>query len=350
MKVAIYGLPQSGKTTLYKYLASIPLKDERLPKQVALNVNDERLQILAREFESEKIVTVEFMLFEPYGDITSDGRSFEPIRPSDALIWQIRGYDGGYGKPNPIEDFQMLKEIAIEKDLQVLNKRLETINSSIRKISGDDKKKIEKEKAAIEKIIAHLNDGKSVRILELKDAELAVARNYGLITAKPVLVNVSCDDDIYAKREELVAEFEKINQDESLRINYICTMPSYDMELDELDEEEALMFREDAGLETGIQQIMIFRIFESAEQDVYLTAGPKESRAWLIKKGATAVEAAGVIHSDIAQGFIRAEVLGWEDFIEHGSHKEARAKGRLRLEGKEYIVKDGDIMLFRFNV
>ncbi|MFP4459590.1 MAG: DUF933 domain-containing protein [Candidatus Zixiibacteriota bacterium] len=351
MKVAILGLPQSGRTTLYRYLSGTPINQERLPKQAALDAIDERLQKLTEDSESDKTTKAEFILFDSQGDIVSDGRCMDPVRPADALIWQFRGFDEGFGEPNPVEDYQMLREIALEKDKNSLQNRLENIEKSLsRGIQGEERKKLEREKKAVEKMLAQIEEDKPVRLLELDENELKYSNNFGLITAKPALVHISCDEDHYSKLDDYIEEIKSVCKGELNRIDFAGSTPLFELELAELDEDEIAMFREEAGIMADPVKEIIEHVFHASEQEVFLTTGPKESRAWLIKKGATAVEAADVIHSDIAQGFIRAEVLAWDDYEKAGSYKEAKSQGKIRLEGKDYVVKDGDIILFRFNV
>ncbi len=350
MKVAILGTPQSGRTTLFRYLGGFGKKQDRLPPLAQVHIPDRRLDLLEKEYSAKKYTTAEFELHDTVGDFETDGRTLEPVRPSDAVIWQFRAFDEGFGKPDPASDYELLKSVVIEKDTQILEKRLENLERSLsRGMKGDEKKRLEKEKEWILTFIDHMKEEKSIRMLELDEAGRNVVRNFGLISAKPALIHISCDEENFAKKDELLKEIRE-RAEETKNIGFAASMPMFELELAELPEEESEIFREDAGLVESSKDTVVKGVFDASKKHVFLTAGEKEVRSWLIPQGATALEAAGAIHSDIAQGFIRAETLAWADYDKYGSYRAAKDEGKVRLEGKEYVIEDGDIILFRFNI
>lgn len=248
---------------------------------------------------------------------------------------------------NPLRDIETINLELIFSDIEIMERRY----AKVSKVARNDKA-MAKEAELVKRIIAHLEDGKMARSLEIDDEEeLALIQSFNLLTYKPVIyaANVS-EDDLAddAAGNDFVASVREYAASEGSEVFVICAQ--IEQEIAELDDDEKKMFLEDLGLtESGLEKLIkaSYRLLGLIS---YLTAGPTESRAWTIKKGTKAPQAAGKIHSDFERGFIKAEVVSYDDLMACGTYNAAKEKGLVRMEGKEYVVKDGDVVLFRFNV
>lgn len=364
MKLGIVGLPNVGKSTLFNALTKAGAESANYPfctiepNVGVVAVPDKRLDVLKEMYQSERILpaVVEFVdiagLIKGASKGEGLGNQFlSHIREVDAIVQVVRCFENDNiihvdKTVDPLRDIETINLELIFSDMEVLERRI----AKSKKVAKNDKA-IAAELTILEKVYEALEAGKPARTFLGEDADQdALIESLGLISAKPVLyaANVSEDDLVSGEDNDYVKRVKAFAAEEGSETFVICAQ--IEQELADLSEEEKAVFLEDLGIHSTGFDLLVAASYKLLGLISYLTAGPKEVRAWTITNGTKAPGAAGKIHSDFERGFIRAEIVNFDDLVESGSYNAAREKGLVRLEGKEYVVKDGDIILFRFNV
>ncbi|WP_409227280.1 redox-regulated ATPase YchF [Gudongella sp. SC589] len=364
MKLGIVGLPNVGKSTLFNAITHAGAESANYPfctiepNVGVVAVPDERIYKLAEIYNSKKIVPTAIEFYDIAGLVAGASKGeglgnkfLSHIREVEAIVHVVRCFQNEdvvhvSGGIDPLRDIETINLELMLSDMELLERRLE----KSQKLAKNDKS-LRLEVEVIKKALQVLEEGKSLRTLDLTDDEAALLRSFNMLSSKPIIyiANISESDVGSEEENPYVNQVKEFAATEGAEV--VVVSAEIEEEISQLDEEERKEFLADLGLtESGLDKLVqaSYRLLGLIS---FLTAGEPESRAWTIKRGTPAPQAAGKIHSDIERGFIRAEVIHYDDLMAHGgSMASAREKGLVRIEGKDYIMKDGDVVHFRFNV
>lgn len=366
--LVIIGLPASGKTTVFNALTGSSAEtgaysgDSSEPNLANVKVPDARLDLLTEMFQPQRRVPADVQYLDVAGvakGIAEKGMSgtlLGHLSQADALVLVVRAFED----PNvphveetvdPVRDVETLTLELLFSDLAAVEKRIERIRHQLPKLSGREREGTERERALMERLKSALEAEIPIREMlnDLEADDVKIMRGFGFLTAKPLLILLNLGEEQLGETGAalITAVSERFGRP---HVAVDALAGQIEMEIGRLDPEDAREFMNDLGIaESGLDRVIRLS-FDLLGLMPFFTVGPDECRAWTIRRGATAVESAGEIHSDIQRGFIRAEIVGYDDLIATGSIAEAKKQGKFRREGKDYIVQDGDVINFLFNV
>lgn len=357
LSIGIIGLAQAGKTTVFNALtrsqAQVGYAAGKHANVAVVNVPDDRLTVLDRLFKSKRIVPAQVQYTDIAGGLADQGEKGElgrailnALQRVDALLLVIRAFTDSSGlAPTPASDLEaVLLELTLA-DLEIVERRLARLTEQRQKAKLTEGE--EREIVVLNQIRQALAAGRPVRDLDLDEADEKVIRNYQFLTARPLLVTLNIAEADLARAEALCADLRPLLPYQKTMVTALCG--KLEAEIAQLDPAEAAEFVAGLGIgELGLNR-MIQLSYELLGLISFLTSGADETRAWPIRRGSPAIKAAGAVHSDMEKGFIRAEVVSYADLVRYGSMAEAKRHGAVRLEGKEYVVQDGDVIQFLFS-
>ncbi|MDR0927087.1 MAG: redox-regulated ATPase YchF [Ignavibacteria bacterium] len=358
MQIGLIGLPYSGKTTLFQTLTSVHIdaaNAKRESNQAIVKVPDARLDKLTAMFNPKKKVNANIEIVDIVGVQKGDSTSSQfnsqfigKVKTNDALIHVVRGFEDDTiphpdGSINVLRDIATIDDELLLTDMAFVEARLEKLEKDIMK--QKDKDLVKREIASMQRWQAHLEQNKPLRQLDFPEEERIYLKNYQPLTAKPLLIAVNMSDSNVSESAKFVADLKQ--QITGSKISIEPFFAKIEQELSLLSDEEKAVFMEEYGLSDSPLDRMLGSAYHLLGLQSFFTVGEDECRAWTIRKGMTAQDAAGVIHTDFYNKFIRAEVVSYENLIDAGSYAKCKEKGTFRLEGKDYICNDGDILNIR---
>ena len=358
MQIGIVGLPQSGKSTLYQIITKTHLDPSSMMKvethQSMIKVPDTRLDKLTEIFNPKKKINATIEVLDVVGLQKGDSGSTQftsnflsKVKTNDALIQVVRLFKNEIvphpdGAVNMMRDIDNFETEFILSDLAIVEKRIDTVKKQFQKTQDD---KLKRELPVLEKCYEILQQEQPLRDAHLTEDELKILSSFQLLSAKPMLIALNLDENQVSESDKYLSELAKKKLSKHTKALFF--FGKIEQEMSELSDKEAAVFMTEYGIKESALNNIIRESYDLLGLQSFFTCGEDECRAWTIKKGANAQEAAGEIHTDFYNKFIRAEVVGYDDFIEAGTFAKAKEQGTWRLEGKEYIVKDGDIMVIR---
>lgn len=362
MEIALIGLALSGKSTVFRALtrghAQSVARGAVEPAVGVVKVPDERLDRLCAVLRPKKVTHLEVRYLDFPGAFTARGEGppsavLAALAQADALAHVVRAFRDETvphpeGSVDPHRDIGALHLELAFADAAVLERRRQRLEPAVRSARAGEREQGERELALIERLREALEEGTPIRAQTLTPDERRLLSGYQLLTDKPLLLLINIDEADIGRAEEIEGEVRERWGGPGIVVAALCA--KLEQELTELSEEDAAAFRRDLGLREGVLDRVLRLSQEALGLITFFTVNEAEGRAWAVPAGTTAVEAAGKIHSDMARGFIRAEVISWEDLVACGSFAEARRKGLLRTEGKQYVVQDGELLHILFNV
>jgi GTP-binding protein YchF len=360
MDLAIVGLPQAGKTTVFQALTAGHGSHSAEPRGElvgAVKLPDDRLYRLAELVHAKKVTPIEVFLHDLpplfQRGAAPSGPAGETLARADALLHVVHAFDRPdvphpSGSVDPARDIREFDSELMLFDLGVVERRIEKLDIAVRSGRPGERESGEREMHVLQRVKAALETEKPLRDQLTSPDDLKALSNFGLLSLKPMLLLINIGEDRVGEQSAIAAQYQEKHGGPKTRAAAICA--KLEAELSELSPEEAAEFRRDLGAPEGGTAAVLEQARELLGLLTFFTAGEKDTRAWSLPIGGTALQAAGRIHTDIERGFIRAEVIDWQELLDLGSHNEARKKGKLRQEGKTYIVQDGDVINVLFNV